>query len=328
MAIFKFYNIQLLPIDKQSSEVGSEGYCKLFKSVADLVDQTRANKDRLSAIGVGLSGGLFFSPFHVELVEFKDLDVRDLIHGHFLKFDDVNELVDTNSGELEYKSSGNTSSKRFEFEFVFDPVCHIMAIHDVAGLPTNRPLMNALSKTLEGHARRLYPNHSLEVSELTEANSVEAFLHEPKQGITSYTGSISFSNSDDWDEEIGKELIPKAKEVEEELKSKRVGKWEAKFRAFKGSLMNDLPMNAKIQLVLATLYGNAEAAYTAEDGEKKKYHMDDHPVREKLTHHKGGMKNRILAIADLIKTAKRKTRVSSASLLENKGFISEYEDKE
>ncbi|OOE32086.1 hypothetical protein BZG04_15765 [Salinivibrio kushneri] len=131
MAIFKFYNIQLLPVDRQSSDVGSEGYCKLFKSVADLVDQTRANKDRLSAIGVSMRGGLFFSPFHVEIVEFQGLDASALIHGHFLKFDDVNELVDTNSGELEYKSSGNTSSKRFQFEFVFDPVNHIMAIQRV-----------------------------------------------------------------------------------------------------------------------------------------------------------------------------------------------------
>ena len=332
MAYFKFYNIQLLPMDTtKTKEVGVDGYCQLFGAVGSKIAEIRKKSLKLSSIAVRMRGEMYFAPFSVTIKEYPGSDENKpnkLVHGYFLKFDDVNELVDTESGELEYRSKGNTSSKRYQLEFVFDPANHIMAIHDTKGLPAKKPFIAALDDMLSGYAHRLFPEHNLEIEELTAADSVQEFFEEPKQGITSYSGKVTFSNSDDWDEDLSEELRPEAKQTERELKALSVGKWETKYNSFKDSLMSDLPRTAKIQMMLATLYGNAEARYVAEDGTKKKYHMEDHPVRELHTEGKEeGALNRAIAIIRLIFKAKEKTRVSEDILAQNKNLLRVEEKK-
>lgn len=333
MAIFKFYNIQLLPMDtSKTSEVGVEGYCSLFSAIGTQIAEVRKKGFKLSSIAARMHGEMYFAPFSVTIKDYPSNDANKpnkLVHGYFLKFDDVDELVDTESGELEYRSDGNTSSKRFQLEFVFDPINHIMAIHDTKGLPSKNPLIAALKDMLDGYAHRLFPEHSLEIEELTAADSVQEFFEEPKQGITSYSGKVTFSNSDKWDEDLSEEFRPEALLVEQELKELSVGKWETKFSAFKDSLMSDLPRSAKIQMILATLYGNAEARYVTKDGTKKKYHMEDHPVREPLKEQQvtGGTLSRAIAIVRLTTLAKEKTRVSEDILNRNKKILG-GEDKE
>ncbi|EGR0100982.1 DUF4747 family protein [Vibrio vulnificus] len=327
MAYFKFYNIQLLPMDtKKTKEVGVDGYCQLFSAIGEQIAEIRKKGLKLSSIAARMRGEMYFAPFSVSIKEYPSEDKNSpnkLVHGYFLKFDDVNELVDTESGELEYRSKGNTSSKRFQLEFVFDPINHIMAIHDTRGLPTKNPLIAGLTEMLDGYAHRLFPEHNLEIEELTAADSVQEFFEEPKQGITSYSGKVTFSNSDDWDEDLNEELRPEARRAEQELKELSVGKWETKYNAFKDSLMSDLPRTAKIQMMLATLYGNAEARYVSEDGTKKKYHMEDHPVREQLPEQNQpeGILNRAIAIVRLVTKAKEKTRVSEDILTQNKSLL-------
>lgn len=324
MAYFKFYNIQLLPMNTSTTnEIGAAGYCRLFSQIRDEIDNIRERKFKLSSLAVKMRGEMFFAPFSVTIKEYPSEEKNNkIIYGYFLKFDDVNELVDTNSGQLEYRSNGNTSSKRYQLEFVFDPINHIMAIHDTKGLPTKNVLIFALKSMLDGYAHRLYPEHSLEIEELTAADSVQDFFKERKKGITSYSGKVTFSNSDDWDKELNDELRPEARRAEAELKQLSVGKWETRYSAFKESMMNDLPRMAKIQMLLATLYGNAEASYINDNGEKKKYHMDDYPVREKYKAEKSdGTFNRAISILQLIKSAKRKTRVSEDILIENESTL-------
>lgn len=327
MALFKFYNIQLLPMDtKKTKEVGVEGYCKLFNALGDQIDVVRSKGSKLSSIAAKMRGEMYFAPYSVTIKEYPSddkLKPNKLVHGYFLKFDDVNELVDTESGKLEYRSRGNTSSKRYELEFVFDPINHILAIHDTKGLPAKNPLISGLVDILDGHAHKLFPEHNLEIEELTAADSVKEFFEEPKQGITSYSGLVTFSNSDDWDEELNEELRPEARKAERELKDLSVGKWETKYKSFKASMMSDLPRIAKIQMMLATLYGNAEASYVTADGTRKKYHMEDHPVREELKEKEApqGTLNRAIAIIRLITTAKMKTRVSEDILTKNKNLL-------
>ncbi|NGN97869.1 DUF4747 family protein [Grimontia sp. S25] len=325
MAIYKFYNIQLLPVNtKNYHEVGIEGYCELFVAVDELISKVRQNGEKLSSIASKMRGDMYFAPFSVNIENFPSEDKNKpnkFVRGHFLKFDDVNELVDTESGELEYRSHGNTSSKRFSLEFVFDPARHIMAIHDTRGLPSKNPLIEALMDLLDGHATRLFPKHNLEIEELTAADSVQKFFEEPKKGISSYSGRVTFSNSDDYDSLINDALLPEAKQTEQELKDMSVGKWETKYKSFKDSLMSDLPRMAKIQMMLATLYGNAEARYIAEDGAKKHYHMEDHPVRESLPPQPDGALNHSLGILGLIPIAKERTRVSKEILTQNKSML-------
>lgn len=331
MAYYKFYNIQLLPMDtKSTKEVGVDGYCKLFSAVSEQIAKVRKQKIKLSSIAVRMHGDMYFAPFSATILDYPSEDKdkpNRLVHGYFLKFDDVNELVDTDSGKLEYQSKGNTSSKRFQLEFVFDPINHIMAIHDTRGLPTSNPLIKGLTNLFDGYAHRLFPEHNLEVSQLNAADSVVEFFEKPKKGITSYSGAVTFSNSDDWEAELDENLRPEAKKAEQELKEMNVGKWESTFKSFKDTLMTDLPRSAKIQMLLATLYGNAKASYVDSDGAKQKYQMEDYPVRELLDEKVEGIKNRAITILRLIPKAKERTRVSEDILTQNHKLLAEKDNE-
>ncbi|MFO6502961.1 DUF4747 family protein [Serratia marcescens] len=320
MAIYKFYNIQLLPIDKDVKEVGHEGYCRLFQSVSDLVKKCKLEKQKLSSIAVSMRGDMFFAPFDVTSYEYPGLnDNKVIVYGSFLKFDDVNELVDTNSGETEFKSKGNTSSKRYNLEFVFDPYKHILAINDTRGLPTRKPLISALMQILDSHAVNLFESHCLEIEELTSADSISEFLNAPKKGYKNYEGIVTFSNSDSFDDGLEMEMLVDA---EKELKDKKVAKWVVNYKSFPKSVMNDLPVQAKVQMALATKYGNAEVSYLDEHGARQKYQMEDYPVREKLVEKDiRGRRNRAMEIKNLIIKAIKRTRLKFSAIKENNNFL-------
>jgi len=277
----------------------------------------------LSSIAVKMRGDMFFAPFSVTIYEYDRSQKNRVIYGSFLKFDDVNVLVDTNSGETEYRSKGNTSSKRYDLEFFFDPQTHTLAIHDTKGLPTRTPFIDALNAILGTHAVRLFKKHSLEIEELTSADSITKFLEAPKKGYKKYEGIVTFSNSDAFDEVMEGEL----KRKEAELKEKSVSKWEASYKSFNNSVMSDLPDEAKIQMALATKYGNAEVSYLDENGLRQKYQMENYPVREKLTLKEyKGVKGKALAVLITIKRALAKTKLTPDTINNNKKFLDEIGD--
>lgn len=327
MATFKFYNIQLLPVDrKKDSEVGVSGYCKLFESVEKQLETLRKEKEKLSSVSAKLIGDMYFSVFSSSIYSYPlGNGEQYLIHGYFLKFDDVNTLVDTESGKVSYTSSGNNSSRRFQFEFVFDPALHILAIQDTKGLPTRNALISSLKEVLESHANNLFPNHSLEIIELTSAESIRDFFLAPKKGYKTYKGEVTFSNSDEFDFDSEDELRELAGELELELKTNEVHKWETSYRSFKDHLMNDLPKNAKAQLILAAKFGNAEVSYKDENNELKRYKMEDYPVKEKYneTDRKSGIKNRVLGIKNLIVLANRRAKKALKAINNNRNLFKE-----
>ncbi|WP_240324788.1 DUF4747 family protein [Klebsiella pneumoniae] len=323
MAIYKFYNVQLLPIDKSVTEVGVDGYCRLFEGVQSLINECKQNNRKLSSIAMKMRGEMYFAPFSVTIYKFDEVQNESVIYGSFLKFDDVNVLVDTNSGQTEYRSKGNTSSRRYDLEFFFDPKTHTLAIHDTKGLPARTPLIDALNDILGIQATRLFKKHSLEIEELTSADSITEFFELPKKGYKRYDGVVTFSNSDAYDQIIEGEL----KRREEELKDKRVSKWSASYKSFNKAVMTDLPDDAKIQMALATKYGNAEVSYLDEHGDRQKYQMEDYPVREQLTIKEyKGVKGKALAVLNLIKKALAKTRVTPGTINSNKKFLDEIGD--
>lgn len=323
MAIYKFYNVQLLPIEKSVAEVGVDGYCRLFEEVRILIEECKNKQNKLSSIAMKMRGDMFFAPFSVTLYEYDRTNKKRIIYGSFLKFDDVNVLVDTNSGETEYRSKGNTSSKRYDLEFFFDPQTHTLAIQDTKGLPARAPLIDAMNNILGTHAVRLFKKHSLEIDELTSADSITEFLDLPKKGYKKYDGVVTFSNSDAFDHIMEGEL----QRQEEELKDKRVSKWEASYKSFTHSVMTDLPEQAKIQMALATKYGNAEVSYLDENGHKQKYQMENYPVKEQLTLKEySGVKGKAIAVLGLIKKALDKTKLTPGTVDDNKKFLDEIGD--
>ncbi|MDE9475383.1 DUF4747 family protein [Xenorhabdus bovienii] len=90
--------------------------------------------------------------------------------------------------------------------------------------------------------------------------------------------------------------------------------------------MTDIPNDAKMQMLLATKYGNAEARYENDNGEDVKYHMDNSPVRETLGKYSQGILNRVIEIRNLIFRADKKTRAAKKSSLENKKLLDSNKD--
>jgi len=321
MAIYKFYNVQLLPLDTEKTDfAGVEGYCKLFEKLNEQLLIVKEEKLGLASIAVKMAGEMKFAPFSIDVRSTGD---SKIVYGRFLKFDQVDEVVETESGDLLFKSKGNSSSKRFSLEFVFEPKSHILAIQDTKGLPARNPLIEALYTLLEPYVIRHFKDYTLTIDELTNAQSIIEFFEAPKKGYKRYSGHVTFSNSDAFDHISEQQLKP----VENELKDKNVGFWEAKYRSFKGSLMNDLPIQAKIQMLLATKYGNAEAAYQDENSEKQVYRMQDFPVRLSLNEKTQGVFDKALAVRNLIATAKQKSRASEDVVESLKQTLPE-EDKE
>lgn len=307
MAIYKFYNIQLLPIDtKKIPEVGEDGYCKLFDFLSKQIHDYKENNYKISSIAISMRGDMLFAPFSVSTFEVPvEKGSGRIIYGSFLKFDDINELFDTNSGETEYVSKGNTSSKRFDLGFVFDPQHHVMAIHDTKGLPTRAPLIKALKEILDVHAQKHFKNYSLEIEELTLAESVEIFFDKKMAGFKKYEGHVTFSNSDSLDEFLETQIV---KDAEQELKDKNVGKWISRYDSFPSSTMTELPRQAMVQMALAVRYGNVEVSYLDENGEKQKYVMEDYPVKESFKDdRKMGSRDKAIIIRNLIIKAIKKT---------------------
>ncbi|MFR0629563.1 DUF4747 family protein [Citrobacter freundii] len=169
----------------------------------------------------------------------------------------------------------------------------------------------------------LFKKHSLEIEELTSADSITEFFELPKKGYKKYDGIVTFSNSDAFDEIMEGEL----KLREQELKDKHVSKWETSYKSFNNSVMSDLPDQAKVQMALATKYGNAEVSYLDENGNRQKYQMENYPVREQLTLKEyKGVKGKALAVLNLIKRAMEKTKLVPNTIKNNKKFLDEIGD--
>ncbi|TFT25546.1 DUF4747 family protein, partial [Proteus mirabilis] len=191
------------------------------------------------------------------------------------------------------------------------------------GLPTRNALIKALKEVLGAHANNLFPYHSLEIIELTSAESIQDFFLAPKKGYKTYKGEVTFSNSDEFDFDSEDELRELAGELELELKTNEVHKWETSYRSFKDHLMNDLPKNAKAQLILAAKFGNAEVSYKDENNELQRYKMEDYPVKEKYneTNRTQGIKNRTLGIKNLIVLANRRAKKALKAISINRNLF-------
>ncbi|WP_426763301.1 DUF4747 family protein [Hafnia paralvei] len=300
MAIYKFYNIQVLPLDTTSNKnIGEGGYVKVFERLSREAKKARTGK-RLTSMASKLKGQMYFCPF--EITVRKNIDMN-IIYGTFLKFDNVDSLVDTESGDLIVKTKGNSSSKRYEFSFIFDPKLHIMAINDIAGLPTRAPLIKALEDIIELGLDEEFSEYTLSIHELTSAESLKELLDTPKDGYRKFSAEVSFSNSEKFDRQTEREIAS----FEGDLKKNNVHSVESTYKSDKGSLMPDLPRSAKILAWLATKFGNVDITYK-KDGEVTTFHMEDYPVRLKTVKDPVGRLDKAIEVKGLIKRASDLTK--------------------
>ncbi|MBF4296561.1 hypothetical protein EAY24_25280, partial [Vibrio anguillarum] len=87
MASFKYYNVQILPLDNNEKMIGVEGYKSIFTSLKDKVDEYLKKKNLLG-ISHNLRNDFFLSP--------ESVFVRnDIAYGTIMKYDNVEKVFGT-----------------------------------------------------------------------------------------------------------------------------------------------------------------------------------------------------------------------------------------
>jgi hypothetical protein len=311
MTIFKYYNVQALPLDKKYKTIGSEGYNKLFNNLKKLVD-TAVNKNQIISVSASLRNHFHFAPIEVKFHE-------GMISGKFIKYDEVHEVIETLSKKKKYTATSAESSKVFEYEFVFDSVTHILAIENGKSIPACNPLIEAFHDILTPSLKKDYKNHQLHIIELNAAQDLEEVIENAKSYIQVKT-DITFSNSQDWQNGIEDEIA----EIEQELKDKNINEVHHQEKAAKSSTMTEPSKRAYAYMALSCKFGNSEITYKNKDGEKERFIMKEHPV--KLAVDKS-IKGKELSHIDFLYEVKNSIRIANKLTKAGLKILGKLKDK-
>lgn len=264
MSTFKYYNIQILPLNIEGEMIGAKGYRSVFQSLKELVTSTIEKKSTYE-ISHELRNDFFIAPINVNI---KD----DIAYGVIMKFDQVIKVFGTLDDEEKFTSKGGDSSKKYKFRFVFDFDKHILAIENNKGLPTANVLQDILKDILKEHANNLYPEHYIKIIEMTNSQSLEKVMSEA-ESYKRVQVEVTFSNSQDWSDELADML-----KTEKEMRDKRIDSITHIEKAADKSIMSEPTIMAKIYLKLACKFGNANIRYKNKFGKTETYKMADSPI--------------------------------------------------
>lgn len=298
MAVFKYYNVQLLAVDTQKfGEVGAEGYKQVFSDLRSRVIGAKRAR-AIENVAGRLRNDFHFAPFEVNALD-------EFAYGEFLKYDQVEKVQNLYTGKDEFEGNEGSTSKRYDYLFAFDYATHTLAIQLSKGLPSAQPLIDALIDILRPVVDDLHPNHQLHIQELTSAESLSKVF--AAQKFRRVAIEVTFSNS----EELEEELLRNAGVTEEDLKQKSVHSVTHIEKPARKGAMNGLSNMAKPLLVIAAQFGNADVSYATDDGEWDHYHMRDYPVKEELVPAKDEIHRNFMArVFHSIRLAWSKTAVA------------------
>jgi hypothetical protein len=301
MAVFKYYNVQLLAIDTEShAEVGVEGYKRMFQELAARLQSAKEGK-ALERVSGDLINDFHFAPFKIEVK-------KDYVQGMFIKYDKVEKVSNLYTDEDEFKGGRGSTSKRYDFWFLFDFKSHTLAIQAKVGLPSVNPLTKTLSEIFIPVSQELFPNYQISIHEMTSAQSLDKVFNADRYRRVRV--DVTFSNSADLDDA----LLGEAGLLEKDLKDKSVHSVEHIEKPAAGGFMSGLSKIAKPMLIVAARFGNADVNYQT-DGKWSHYHMKDHPVREEVVPlPKESHDNFMARVLQSIGVARQKTQVSSQVL--------------
>src|SRR5258708_38929706 len=120
MAVYNFFNIQVLPVVKGAKDIGKPGYLRVFEELAGRVKELR--RRRILHQYAYRVGHIFsISPFEV-------ITRTNYVTGRLIKFDRPESIRDLYTNDVAVKVSADQSAHRFEIGFQFDPEIHVLAI--------------------------------------------------------------------------------------------------------------------------------------------------------------------------------------------------------
>jgi len=190
MAIFRQYNIQLLPLNtKTTDEVGIDGYKKFFEAFK--ADTTSAYKNKkMAEKAQALKNDTYICPFVVHVED-------KFAYGSFLKFHRAETVTEFYSEERLFEAPIGTTavSNRHIFRFVFDFEWHRFGIEESGGkLPSPNVVEETLHHFLDQLAETTFPKHTLTVNLISDEQSLkQVFARGNEYGAIDV--KITFPNS-------------------------------------------------------------------------------------------------------------------------------------
>lgn len=269
MATFKYYNFQVLPLDGETKNlIGSEGYEKIFTAYSLVVN--KAFRDRkLISVAHSLKNEMHIS--------FKRIDIKNgYAQGKIIKFNHVDKLTEVYTNQELYENTDKqsiASSKRFEFDFVFDFKKHIFAIEAPPSLPSERVLIDALTSLFAEVVGKYYEKHYIKVVELSDAADLET-IFETAEGYKKVSVEITFSNSDKFEARL-------INLIDEHSRENNIQTITAEQKPPKNSKSKALSVVVLPLVILSTKLGNSDITYVR-DGKDITYHMRDYPVKQRV----------------------------------------------
>lgn len=244
MAIFRQYNIQVLPLDgRRTDEIGAEGYKKLFEVFSENTTLGYQNKV-IDKQAMPLINDSFICPFVVHPYE-------KFASGSFVKYHKAETVTELYTAkELFVAQEGTTPiSNQVYFKFVFDYEFHRFAIEEGAGkLPSAAITLKTLEHFLKGIAESYFPQHTLKINLVSDPESLRDALKAGNEfGVIDL--KLTFPNSHKLNAQL------------KELKSCNTHNVSAHLAPERGARMPDIPNYFKALLKAAPDFGNAKITF-------------------------------------------------------------------
>lgn len=190
MAIFRQYNIQLLPLDTQNiPEAGITGYKNLFEAFKKFTSNAYTKK-HMAIEAKPLANDTYICPFVVHIED-------KYAYGKFLKYHKAETVIDFYSQKrlFEAKQGDTAVSNTHYFNFIFDYEFHRFAIEENnSRLPSPEIMKDALIHFLENLASVNFPKHTLTINLVSDQSTLRDVLAEGNEYGT-IDVKVSFPNS-------------------------------------------------------------------------------------------------------------------------------------
>jgi len=243
MAKFRVYNIQLLPLDRATGEVGVRGYKKLFSKFQD--HNRGIIKDRKEGVyHFRQNEDTFIGPvseFHFP---------SGYVYGQFSRYRKVEQVKELGTEKSLYTAGPRTGVLSEErITFVFDARSHLLALEAPQWMPPSELFSKALESMLSPIATSEFPGYELTVHSLSKKSELEKVF----STASSYSVielDLTFRNGHDTEELL------------QELKDTRTKSLIVRASAGKGGRISRIPNFVRVMVMAAsTGLGGAKITY-------------------------------------------------------------------
>lgn len=245
MSNYIFLNIQVLPKNSSFNEIGRAGYFKLFRKLNENRIQTITRRN-LHLDSYKLHDTLFINFLNIHFSK------RGIVFGNLIKFDQPEAIYDTYSGEKLQDIPIGASSRREEYQFVFNLENHIAAIHCPSTISPSK-LRSTFRHFLHNLVSNIYSNHILTVDIISNNHSIEEVFIDAEY-FKSLKAEISYSNQTPFE----RILLEKDQELRNKGITKRIVVESANEA---GGEISEPTEDMMVNLTLAKRLGDAEIRY-------------------------------------------------------------------